>query len=61
MHRFSRAYVRHLLQVNEPSGARILTMHNLAWTLDLMARARAAVESGTIDALLAETRELWAK
>lgn len=61
VHRFSRAYVRHLLQVNEPSGARILTMHNLAWTLDLMARARAAVESGTIDALLAETRELWAK
>jgi len=54
--RFSRGYVRHLLQVNEPSGARILTMHNLAWTLDLMRRARAAVEAGTISVLLDEVR-----
>lgn len=57
--RWSRAYLRHLLQVHEPSAARILTLHNLAWTLDLMDRARAAVIDGSIQSLVAEIREVW--
>ena len=31
--RWSRAYVRHLLMVGEPTAARLLTVHNLTWLL----------------------------
>ena len=52
--RYSRAYLRHLANVNEPTAARLATIHNLAWTLRLTERARAAVSRGTLDALRAE-------
>ena len=57
--RWSRAYVRHLLMVGEPSAGRLLTLHNLAWVLALMARIREAIGSGTLDALRAEVAPLW--
>lgn len=59
INRYSRAYIRHLLQVKEPTAARLLTLHNLAWTLDLMQRARDAIEAGTIQQLLAEVAAVW--
>ena len=31
--RFSRGYLRHLLVVGEPTGGRLLTIHNLSWLL----------------------------
>lgn len=46
--RWSRAYLRHLLRMADPGAARLLTLHNLAWTLALVARARAAVCSGRL-------------
>ena len=46
--RWSRAYVRHLLQVGEPTALRLLTWHNLAWTLDLIRRTSAAIEAGSL-------------
>ena len=46
--RWSRGYIRHLLSVREPAAARILTLHNLAWMFDLMRRARAAIEAGSV-------------
>ncbi|MGH9179357.1 MAG: tRNA guanosine(34) transglycosylase Tgt, partial [Acidimicrobiales bacterium] len=46
--RWSRAYLRHLLRVGDPGAARLLTLHNLAWTLGLVARARAAVAAGRL-------------
>ena len=52
--RWSRAYLRHLLQVNEPTAARLLTIHNVHWTLRLVDRARAAIAAGTLDALRRE-------
>lgn len=52
--RYSRAYVRHLVNVNEPTAARLCTLHNLAWILRLAERARAAVIEGTFDALRTE-------
>ena len=52
--RYSRAYLRHLFNVHEPTGPRLTTLHNLAWTLRLTDRARAAVLDGTLDALRAE-------
>jgi queuine tRNA-ribosyltransferase len=57
--RWSRAYLRHLLRVHEPTAARLLTIHNLAWLLGLVASARAGIEAGTLDALRAEVATAW--
>ena len=54
--RFSRAYLRHLLNVNEILGARLLTVHNLHVYLGLLDRVRRAVEAGTFAALREEFR-----
>ena len=57
--RWSRGYLRHLLQVDEPAVARILTLHNVAWLLDLIDRARVAVGAGNLAELRAEVAEIW--
>lgn len=57
--RHSRGYLRHLLQVNEPTGSRLLSLHNLAWTLDLMARMRSAIAAGTLSVLRREILAVW--
>ena len=36
--RHTRGYLRHLFQVGEPTAGRLLSLHNLAWTLELMDR-----------------------
>jgi queuine tRNA-ribosyltransferase len=51
---FSRAYLAHLLRANELLAYRLATCHNLTFTLDFMARIRAAVRSGTFPAELSE-------
>jgi queuine tRNA-ribosyltransferase len=43
---YSRAYLRHLDRCNEILGARLGTIHNLHYYLDLMRRIRAAIERG---------------
>ncbi len=43
---FSRAYLHHLQRVNEILGARLNTVHNLHFYLDLMRQARAAIAEG---------------
>jgi queuine tRNA-ribosyltransferase len=43
---YSRAYLRHLDQCGEILGARLNTMHNLHFYLDLMARIRASITAG---------------
>jgi queuine tRNA-ribosyltransferase len=43
---YSRAYLHHLQRVNEILGARLNTIHNLHYYLDLMRQARAAIEAG---------------
>jgi queuine tRNA-ribosyltransferase len=43
---FSRAYLRHLLVAGEILACTLLTIHNLAFYLDLMAQARAHLEAG---------------
>ncbi|MEY4371265.1 MAG: queuine tRNA-ribosyltransferase [Actinomycetota bacterium] len=57
--RHSRGYLRHLFQVNEPTAARLLSLHNIAWTLDLMARIRSAISAGTLDSLRRSILEVW--
>jgi len=46
---FSRAYLHHLQRVNEILGARLNTIHNLHFYLDLMRGARAAIETGSFE------------
>jgi queuine tRNA-ribosyltransferase len=46
--RFSRAYIRHLINQEELLGLRLLTLHNLYFVLDVTANARAAIEAGDL-------------
>ena len=48
--RFSRAFVRHLVNQQELLGLRLLTLHNLWFTVRLTAGARDAIAHGTFDA-----------
>jgi queuine tRNA-ribosyltransferase len=52
--RFSRAYIRHLVNQQELLGHRLLSLHNLRFVLDLTANARAAIEQGRLAAYKAE-------
>ena len=44
---FSRAYIRHLLNVNEILGVRLLSIHNIAYFMRLMKEIRQAIADGT--------------
>lgn len=52
--RYSRAYLRHLVQSKEMLGSVLLSVHNLAFLLALTERAREAVERGRYARFLAE-------
>ncbi|MGE0384882.1 MAG: tRNA guanosine(34) transglycosylase Tgt [Gammaproteobacteria bacterium] len=47
---FTRAYLHHLDRANEILGARLNTLHNLAFYLDLMHGLRTAIAAGTLEA-----------
>ena len=46
---FTRAYLHHLQRVNEILGARLNTIHNLYYYLELTAGLRNAIESASLD------------
>ncbi len=52
--RYSRGYLRHLRLTGELLGHRLLTIHNLTYTLDLLVAARAAIAAGRFAAFRAE-------
>ena len=52
--RFSRAYIRHLVNQHELLGLRLLSLHNLGFLIDLTAGARAAIERGGFAAYRAD-------
>jgi len=52
--RFTRAYIRHLVNQQELLGLRLLTLHNLRFLLDLTAGARAAIEAGELSSYKAD-------
>jgi queuine tRNA-ribosyltransferase len=54
---FSRAYIRHLLNVGEILGMRLITIHNLHYYLNLMQHIREALVQGTFE----EFRKNWDK
>jgi queuine tRNA-ribosyltransferase len=57
--RHSRGYIRHLFQVGEPTASRLLSLHNVAWTLQLMASMRLAIEQGRFASLRREILDVW--
>jgi queuine tRNA-ribosyltransferase len=48
--RFTRAYIRHLVNQQELLGLRLLSLHNLRFLIELTANARAAIEQGRFTA-----------
>jgi queuine tRNA-ribosyltransferase len=59
--RFSRAYLRHLVNQDELLGLRLLSLHNLRFVLRLTANARAAIERGEFQAFRAAALERLAR
>ena len=55
---YTRAYLRHLVKCNEILGARLLTYHNLYFTLKLMEKVRNAIME---DSLLAFKESFFQK
>lgn len=45
----SRGYLRHLVMTGELTAHRLLSIHNLTFTLGVVAGARAAIEAGTFE------------
>jgi queuine tRNA-ribosyltransferase len=58
--RFSRAYLRHLVNQNELLGLRLLSLHNLRFLLELTADARAAIERGEFQSFKAQALDRFA-
>ncbi|MBR2911027.1 MAG: tRNA guanosine(34) transglycosylase Tgt, partial [Lentisphaeria bacterium] len=52
---FSRAYIRHLMNVGEILGMQLLSIHNLHYYLNLAKQIRDALDAGTF----AEFRDSW--
>jgi len=59
--RWSRAYLRHLLTVDDPVAGRLVTLHNLAWITELMGRIRESVGAGRLAELRGEIAGVWAR
>jgi queuine tRNA-ribosyltransferase len=57
--RWSKGYLRHLLQTKEPTGARILTLHNVAWLLRFMDQMGDAIRGGTFEQFRGGVHEVW--
>lgn len=55
---YSRAYIRHLFNVNEILGARLATTHNLYFLIKLMENIRSAIKE---DRILEYKREFYEK
>ncbi len=54
--RYSRAYIHHLMKLDEPTGKMLCTMHNLAWMQGFMRIIRKRILEGTIRSLC---RNFW--
>ncbi|MFQ6004063.1 MAG: tRNA guanosine(34) transglycosylase Tgt [Woeseia sp.] len=57
---FSLAYLRHLEKCGEMLGSRLATIHNLYYYQQVMARLRAAIDAGDLDATVADIRSAHA-
>jgi queuine tRNA-ribosyltransferase len=53
---YSRAYLHYLFRIRETTGARIVTLHNLAYLQLLMAALRDAIDAGRLAEAVAASR-----
>lgn len=58
---FSRAYVRHLLNVDEITGLTLVTIQNLAFYLDFMQKLRQAIRDETVPEFYARVCAIYPK
>lgn len=48
---FTKAYIRHLINIDEVTGLTLVSLHNLAFYLDFMKKLRQAIEEDTLEEL----------
>lgn len=51
---FTKAYIRHLMNVNEILGIRLITLHNIHYFMDLTKRIREHIAAGTLNDMVSE-------
>lgn len=56
---YSRAYIRHLINVNEVLGIRLTTIHNLHFIISLMKKLRGAILDGTFEEVAEKIRAVY--
>lgn len=56
---YSKAYLRHLVNVDEITGHTLLTMQNIAFYLDMMSQLRKAIKEGTTKDFVAKIQALY--
>lgn len=59
--RWPKAYLRHLLLSGEPTAARIITLHNLAWLLRFMQRTATAIREARFSEFRKGVHEVWSE
>ncbi len=52
--KYSKAYLRHLLKINEPVGKRYCSIHNLHFMKELMKKIRKSIKEGTFEKFKSE-------
>ena len=57
--RWSRAYLRHLHRLGEPTAARLFTIHNITWLSNLVIGLRAAITEGRFAQAKADVLATW--
>lgn len=57
--RWSRAYIRHLHRLGEPTAARLLTIHNIIWLSQLVVDLRTAIAEDRFETRRREILEVW--
>ena len=55
----TRGYIRHLFQVGEPTASRLVSIHNIAWTLNFMKAMREAILGGRLGQFRQSTLAVW--
>jgi queuine tRNA-ribosyltransferase len=57
--RHTIGYLRHLFKVGEPTASRLVSLHNVAWTMALMEALREAITDGTFETLRTRVLATW--
>ena len=57
--RWSRAYLRHLHRLGEPTAARLITIHNVAWLSGLVSGLRSAITEHRFEQVRREILAVW--